>query len=60
MAWNWKKLNAAKKRMIRRAAVALAWMELGIFLLAMVVAKLTYRVQNRVPADADGLVRDDA
>ena len=34
-----------------------AWVEgLGVFAVAMMVAKLTYRVQNRVPADADGLV----
>jgi hypothetical protein len=29
--------------------------ELGVFLLAMLAAKLTYRVVNRVPEDADGL-----
>ncbi len=144
MAWNWKKLNAAKKGLIRRGAVALvayevvfvgamfwvdrakltggmlwvmaaltllpvlgfigvlgrylgeevdefhrglvvrcllwglaavmatvcfhgflqlfgwkgSWpavIELGAFLVAMLVAKLTYKVANRVPADADEL-----
>gem|GEM_PF-4820226 len=39
MAWSWKKLNGAKKGLIRRGAMA--------------VAKLTYKVQNRVPEDAD-------
>jgi hypothetical protein len=33
-----------------------AGVELGMFLIAMGVAKLTYKVQNRVPADADVLV----
>lgn len=32
-----------------------AAVELTAFLAAMMVAKLTYRVQNRVPADVDGL-----
>jgi hypothetical protein len=32
-----------------------AAMELGMFLMAMLVAKLTYRMANRVPADADAL-----
>jgi hypothetical protein len=33
-----------------------AVVELGVFAVAMLVAKLTYRVANRVPADADVLV----
>ncbi|MGD0648120.1 MAG: hypothetical protein ABR971_09020 [Acidobacteriaceae bacterium] len=33
-----------------------AAVELGVFLVAMLVAKLTYRVQNRVPADADAML----
>ena len=33
-----------------------AGVELGMFFVAMLVAKLTYKVANRVPADADGLV----
>jgi hypothetical protein len=33
-----------------------AVVELAIFCVAMGVAKLTYKVQNRVPEDADGLV----
>ena len=33
-----------------------AGVELGMFFVAMLVAKLTYRVANRVPADVDGLV----
>jgi hypothetical protein len=33
-----------------------AGVELGVFVLAMLVAKLTYRVANRVPADADGFI----
>ena len=32
-----------------------AAVDLGAFLLAMAVAKLTYKVQNRVPEDADAL-----
>ena len=51
MAWNWKKMNSAKKSLIRRGAV-----ELAAFGLAMGVAKLTYKVANRVPADADVLL----
>jgi hypothetical protein len=37
-----------------------AGVELAVNLLAMLVAKLTYRVQNRVPEDAEVLVRHDA
>lgn len=33
-----------------------AVVDLGVFAVAMGAAKLTYRVQNRVPADADALV----
>jgi len=33
-----------------------AGVELGMFFAAMLVAKLTYRVQNRVPADADAML----
>ncbi len=33
-----------------------AAVELALFFVAALAAKLTYRVQNRVPADADGLV----
>jgi len=33
-----------------------AGVELGLFLAAALVAKLTYKVANRVPADADGLL----
>ncbi len=32
-----------------------AGVELGMFFVAMLAAKLTYKVANRVPADADGL-----
>jgi hypothetical protein len=32
-----------------------AGVELGMFFVAMLLAKLTYRVANRVPADVDGL-----
>ena len=37
-----------------------AAVELVAFVLAMGVAKLTYKVQNRVPEDAEALVRHDA
>jgi hypothetical protein len=37
-----------------------AGVELGMFFVAALLAKLTYRVQNRVPEDADALVRHDA
>jgi hypothetical protein len=33
-----------------------AGVELGMFFAAMLAAKLTYKLANRVPADADGLV----
>jgi hypothetical protein len=33
-----------------------AGVELGMFFAAMLLAKLTYKVANRVPADADGLM----
>ena len=33
-----------------------AGVELGMFFVAMLAAKLTYRVQNRVPADADAML----
>jgi len=33
-----------------------AGVELGMFFAAMLLAKLTYKVANRVPADADGLL----
>ena len=33
-----------------------AGVELGMFFAAMLLAKLTYRVQNRVPADADAML----
>ena len=33
-----------------------AGVELGMFFVAMLGAKLTYKVANRVPADADGLM----
>lgn len=44
MAWNWKKRNAAKV------------VELVLFFVAALAAKLTYRMQHRVPEDADGLI----
>lgn len=36
-----------------------AAVELGVFLVAMLVAKLTYKMANRVPEDADVLVRSE-
>ena len=36
-----------------------AGVDLGMFLVAMLVAKLTYRMQNRVPDDADALLRNE-
>ena len=44
MAWNWKKLNAAKKGLIRRGAVALVAYEV-VFVGAMFVGR---------PREADG------
>lgn len=105
MAWNWKKLGAPKKSLIRRGAAVpvlgrylgeerdefhrqlvvrcLLWglaavmtsvafhgflqlfggrgswsagVELAAFVVAMTAAKVTYKVANRVPVDADVLV----